>query len=164
MGKQQKPAKKPPRKPGTPLADPVRERYAGQRAMGMSQEQAYRKAKPGAEKRERKSVSVSATRMDAEPEVQARIAEINVDLLRSSDAYLTKAKLAELLSDAIRRALTDDTVFSTGPGLVDKYCKMFGFYEPEKHEMQVGCLDAGERDRKIERLLKLTVANVRTAR
>lgn len=149
----------PKRKPGTPLADPVRERYAGQRAMGLSQVQSYINAVPGGEKRDRKSLGVCATRIDAEPDVQARISEITADLLRSSDAYLTKAKMAELLSDAIRRALTDDTVFSSAAGLVDKYCKMFGFYEPERHEMQVGCLDEGERNRKIARLLKLTSAN-----
>ena len=139
--------------------DAIRERYAGQRAMGLSQDASYRNANPAAAKRTPKSVSVSASRLEAEPGVQARIAEINADLLRSSDAYLTKAKLAELLSDAIRHALTDDTVMSTGPGLGDKYCKMFGFYEPEKHEMQLGCLDDGERDRKIARLLGLPVPN-----
>ena len=156
MGKQQKPAKKPPRKPGTPLSDPVRERYAGQRAMGLGQAASYRKARPDAARMKPASVDACASRMEAEDDVQARIAEIGADLLRSSDAYLTKAKLAELLSDAIRRALTDDTVFSTGPGLVDKYCKMFGFYEPEKHEMQVGCLDENELNRKLARLLKLS--------
>ena len=141
---------------GTPLTDPVREAYAGQRAMGMGQAASYRKAKPNAAKMKPASVDACASRMEAEPEVQERIGEISAELLRSSDAYLTKAKLAELLSDAIRRALTDDTVFSSGPGLVDKYCKMFGFYEPEKHDVQVGCLDEREVSRKVERLLKLS--------
>ena len=140
------------RRKGEPLADPVREAYAGQRAMGMGQSAAFRKAKPGAKEA---TVASAASRLEADPEVRERIGEIQADMLRSSDAYLTKAQLTELLAGAIRHALTDDTIISTAPALVREYSKMYGFYEPERHEMAVGCLDPAERDRKVARLLGL---------
>lgn len=153
--KQKPPPKaKPPRRAGEPLRDPVREAFAGQRAMGVAQNDAYRKARgDAAAKRSAKSVSVSATRMDAEPEVRERVHEIQTDLLHSSDAYLTKEKLTELLADAIRMTLTDPDTVSSGAGLVDKYCRMWGFYEAEKTEVRHGCLDEDERDRKIAFLI-----------
>lgn len=148
------PKAKPPRRAGEPLRDPVREAFAGQRAMGAKQSEAYRKARgAAADKRTAKSVSVSAARMDAEPEVRERVREIQTDLLHSSDAYLTKEKLTELLADAIRMTLTDPDTISSGAGLVDKYCRMWGFYEPEKTEVRHGCLDEDERDRKIAFLI-----------
>lgn len=148
------PKAKPPRRAGEPLRDPVREAFAGQRAMGVAPSEAYRKARgDAAAKRSAKSVSVSATRMNAEPEVHERVREIQTDLLHSSDAYLTKEKLTELLADAIRMTLTDPDTVSSGAGLVDKYCRMWGFYEPEKTEVRHGCLDEDERDRKIAFLI-----------
>ena len=144
---------KPPRRAGEPLRDPVREAFAGQRAMGANQRQAYIAAKPQAATRPNESVKVSAKRMDADPEVRERVHEIQTDLLHSSDAYLTKEKLTELLADAIRMTLTDPDTVSSGAGLVDKYCRMWGFYEPEKTEVRHGCLDEDERDRKIAFLI-----------
>lgn len=148
-----KPARK-PRKKGEPLSDPMREAYAGQRAMGMSRGASYRKLRPNASPH---SAETLASRLEAEEDVQERIREIGNDLLRSSDAYLTKANLAELLSDAIRRTLADELMISSASGLVDKYCKMFGFYEPEKVEARLGCLDEQDRDAKISLLMKLNL-------
>lgn len=138
------------RKAGEPLADPAREAYAGRRAAGMGRAEAYRAAHPKATPA---SASAAASRLERDPEVRARIAELTDGLLKSSDAWLTKSQLAELLSGAIRRALTEEKLLSSASGLVDRYCRMFGFYEPEKVEARVGCLDEAARDRKIARLV-----------
>lgn len=143
-----------PRKPNTPLSDPVRERYAGQRAMGLSQVAAFRTAK-GSKKLTESSANTCASRMEAEPDVQARIAEITADMLKSSETYLTKAKLAEMISDELREAHKEPGMLSAASGLVDKYCKMFGFYEPDKIEAKLGCLGENEKNAKIAKLLKL---------
>lgn len=143
-----------PRKPNTPLADPVRERYAGQRAMGFSQSAAFRTAK-GNKMLTDGSVKACASRMDAEPDVQARIAEINADMLHSSEAYLSKMRLAEMISDELREAAKEPGMLAAASGLIDKYCKMFGFYEPEKTEVKLGCLDERQKNAKIARLLKV---------
>ncbi len=145
--------KHPPRKPGQPLADPIRERYAGQRAMGFSQSAAFRNADPSAKKKTPGSIKTMAGRLEADPDVQERKSEILDDMLKSSDALLSKKQLAELICDELREAHKVPGALSAASGLVDKYCKMFGFYEPEKHDVNVGCLDEGQRDAKIAALL-----------
>ena len=142
------------RKKGTAL-DPIRERYAGQRAMGFSQIAALRQADPKANNKTTATLAVEACRMDAEPDVKARISVIQADMLRSSDAYLTKAQLAELISDEIREASREPGALSAAASLVDKYCKMFGFYEPEKQDIQIGCADLATINTKIAKLLKI---------
>lgn len=141
------------RKPGMPLDDPIRERYAGQRAMGLSGAAALRIADPRAANRKPATNAQMASRLEREDDVRARMAEITADLLKSSDAYLSKAALAELMSDEIRTMAREPGGLTAAAGLVDKYCKMFGFYAPEKSEVRVGVLDAAERDEKISRLL-----------
>ena len=148
---------KAPRKTGQPLDDPIRERYAGQRAMGSNKTDAFKSANPNSPHMTQASIYVSSCRMDQEPDVRDRKAEILADMLASSDKYLTKAKLAELLSDAIRNALTDELLLSNGAGLVDKYCKMFGFYEPEKQQVALDVADKTIIDAKIAALLKLSL-------
>ena len=144
-----------PRKKGTPLADPIRERYAGQRAMGFTQAAAFRNAHPNAKGKTQNSINVLASRLERDPEVQARKQEILDDMLKSSDALLSKQQLAELISDELREAHKEPGALAAASGLVDKYCKMFGFYEPEKHDVKVGCLDEDGRNAKIAALLKL---------
>ncbi len=144
---------KKPRKPGTPLENPVAERYAGQRAMGLSQAAALRQADPRCKRRKPQSVDQMASRMEANPDVKARTAEINSDLLHSSDAYLTKAQLAELVTDELRTMAREPGGLSAAASLVDKYCKMFGFYEAEKKEVKLGCVDEQTRNEKIAKLL-----------
>lgn len=145
----------PPREPNTPLADPVRERFAGQRALGFSQSASYRTARGGNPRLTNASIKANACRMDAEPDVRARVAEINADMLKSSDAYLSKSQLAEIIADGIREAHKDPITLSSASGLIDKYCKMFGFYAPDKTEVRIGCLDDAQRDAKIAKLLKV---------
>ena len=150
-----KKTEKPQRKPGQPLADPLRERYAGQRAMGFSQSAAYRNANPDAKKRSAGSVKTMASRLEADPDVQERKKEILADMLHSNDALLTKEQLAELICDELREAHKEPGALAAASGLVDKYCKMFGFYEPEKHNVKIGCLDEDGRNAKIAALLKV---------
>lgn len=147
--------KRQPRSPGQPLADPIRERYAGQRAMGFSQAAAFRNAHPNAKGKSQNSINVMASRLERDPEVQERKQEILDDMLKSSDALLTKRQLAELICDELRKAHKEPGALAAASGLVDKYCKMFGFYEPEKHDVNVGCLDEGQRDAKIAAVLRL---------
>ena len=147
--------RKPPRKPGQPLADPIRERYAGQRAMGFSQAAAFRNANPNAKGKTSGSIKTMASRLERDPEVQERKQEILGDMLKSSDALLTKQQLAELISDELREAHKEPGMLAAASGLVDKYCKMFGFYEPEKHDVKVGCLDEDGKNAKIAALLKV---------
>ena len=146
---------KPPRKPGQPLADPIRERYAGQRAMGYSQTAAFRNADPDARRKTDGSVKTMASRMERDAEVQERKREILDDMIRTSDAMLTKVRLAEMISDTLRDAHQETSAFIGASSLVDKYCKMMGYYEPERHEMRVGCLDAAGVEAKVAALLKM---------
>lgn len=142
-----------PRKPGEPLQNPVAERYAGQRAMGLSQSAALRQADPRCGRRKPASVEQMASRMEADPEVKERTKEIVGDLLHSSDAYLTKAQLAELVTDELRTMAREPGGLTAAASLVDKYCKMFGFYEAEKKEVKIGCVDEDVKNEKIAKLL-----------
>lgn len=144
---------RPPRRPNEPLADPVRERYAGQRAMGLSQAAALRQADPRAAHRKDASNEQMASRIERDPDVRARTKEIVGDLLKSSDAYLTKAALAELITDEIRTMAREPGGLTAAASLVDKYCKMFGFYEAEKREVRLGCVDEDAQNEKIAKLL-----------
>ena len=80
---------KPPRKPGEPLANPVAERYAGQRAMGLSQSAALRQADPRCGRRKPQSVEQMASRMEADPDVKERTKEIVGDLLLCREDWET---------------------------------------------------------------------------
>ena len=143
-----------PRQPGTPL-DPIREAYAGQRAMGYSQRASFLKANPKASKMKLNSVDAMASMMEAEPDVQARRREIQAELIKNDDAICSKKEIAELLSDALRRAATEEALMSSAAGIADKLNKMFGYYEPERHDFNLGCLEQGEVDAKITALLNL---------
>lgn len=150
-----KPKEKPPRKKGQPLADPIRERYAGQRAMGFSQSASFRNADPKSAKKTVGTIRTQAGRLEADPEVQERKAEILADMLQSSDALLSKRQLAELICDEIREAHKEPGCLAAASGLVDKYCKMFGFYEPERHEVGLKVADQSVVDMKIAALLEI---------
>lgn len=146
---------KPPRKKGQPLADPIRERYAGQRAMGFSQSAAFRNADPKSAKKTIGTIRTQAGRLEADPDVQERKAEILADMLHSSDALLSKRQLAELICDEIREAHKEPGCLAAASGLVDKYCKMFGFYEPERHEVGLKVADDSIVNAKIAALLEI---------
>ena len=150
-----KPKEKPPRKKGQPLADPIRERYAGQRAMGFSQSASFRNADPNSAKKTVGTIRTQAGRLEADPEVQERKAEILADMLQSSDALLSKRQLAELICDEIREAHKEPGCLAAASGLVDKYCKMFGFYEPERHEVGIKVADESVVNMKIAALLEI---------
>ena len=143
------------RKPGEPLADPIRERYAGQRAMGYSQAAALRNSLPKDDKRSRRSIDARASQLEKEPEIQARKQEILADMLQSSDALLSKRQLLEMISDELREAHKEPGALSAAAALVDKYAKMTGFYEPEKHDVNVGCIDEDAKTARITALLQL---------
>ena len=146
---------KPPRRKGQPLADPIRERYAGQRAMGFSQSASFRNADPKSAKKTVGTIRTQAGRLEADPDVQARKAEILADMLQSSDALLTKRQLAELICDEIREAHKEPGCLAAASGLVDKYCKMFGFYEPERHDVGIKVADDSVVNMKIAALLEI---------
>lgn len=146
---------KPPRRKGQPLADPIRERYAGQRAMGFSQSASFRNADPKSAKKTVGTIRTQAGRLEADPDVQERKAEILADMLHSSDALLSKRQLAELICDEIREAHKEPGCLAAASGLVDKYCKMFGFYEPERHEVGLKVADESVVNLKIAALLEI---------
>lgn len=146
---------KPPRRKGQPLADPIRERYAGQRAMGFSQSASFRNADPKSAGKTVGTIRTQAGRLEADPDVQERKAEILADMLRSSDALLSKRQLAELICDEIREAHREPGCLAAASGLVDKYCKMFGFYEPERHEVGLRVADESVVNAKIAALLEI---------
>lgn len=146
---------KPPRRKGQPLADPIRERYAGQRAMGFSQSASFRNADPKSAKKTVGTIRTQAGRLEADPDVQERKAEILADMLHSSDALLSKRQLAELICDEIREAHKEPGCLAAASGLVDKYCKMFGFYEPERHEVGLKVADESVVNAKIAVLLEI---------
>lgn len=146
---------KPPRRKGQPLADPIRERYAGQRAMGFSQSASFRNADPKSAKKTVGTIRTQAGRLEADPDVQERKAEILADMLQSSDALLSKRQLAELICDEIREAHKEPGCLAAASGLVDKYCKMFGFYEPERHEVGLKVADESVVNAKIAALLEI---------
>ena len=56
---------------------------------------------------------------------------------RSSDALLSKRQLAEIICDEIREVHKEPGCVAAAAGLIDKYCRMFGFYEPERHEVDL---------------------------
>lgn len=150
-----RPKGKPPRRKGQPLADPIRERYAGQRAMGFSQSASFRNADPKSAKKTVGTIRTQAGRLEADPDVQERKAEILADMLQSSDALLSKRQLAELICDEIREAHKEPGCLAAASGLVDKYCKMFGFYEPERHEVGLKVADESVVNAKIAALLEI---------
>ena len=133
------------------LPNPRHEAYAGKRAMGYTQIHSYRSAFPNVKTED--SAEKSAQRLEAKPEVRDRIAEIRKELTDNDPEMLSKKRLGEMLADAIRMALCDERQATSAGSLVDKYCKMFGFYEPEKIEAKVGALDPDLRDRKIAELV-----------
>lgn len=144
--------------PNTPLTDPVRERYAVERAAGLGKSAAYRKANPNAKKMSDKTITVSASRFEAEEEVQTRIQEVQNDLLKSSDALLSKQQLAELITDELRTMAREEGGLASAASLVDKYCKMFGFYTPEKSEVTLKCADESTVNAKVAALLKTNMS------
>lgn len=115
-----------PRRPGEPINDPVREKFAQQLAAGMSQSAALRIAKPKARKWKDSAVRVDACRLAAEPDVEARKKEILADMIPST--VLKKCELLELISDELRDAAKEPGMLSAASGLVDKFAKMMGFY------------------------------------
>lgn len=146
---------KPKPDPAQPLKNPRHEAFAGRRALGYSQRDAYLHAFPSAKSASDKSIDASAARLAARPDVRERIAQIQADLLVSSDAYITKRQLLELLSDKIRHAFLDGELqdaVAAAP-LVREYNRMCGNYEPERVEASLGVLSPDDRDRKIAALL-----------
>ncbi len=147
---------KPRISPNTPLTDPVRERYAVERAAGLGKSAAYRKANPNAKKMTSNTIAVAASRFESEEEIQTRIQEVQTDLLKSSDSLLSKQQLAELITDELRTMAREEGGLASAASLVDKYCKMFGFYTPEKTEVSLKCADESTVNAKVASLLNLT--------
>ena len=138
---------------GAPLRNGQRERFALAVARGATFADAYREAYPRALRWKAGNVYKAASELAAVREVAGRIAALRA--ATAADGCATRHEVLVALSVAIRRALTDDALFSSAAGLVDKYCRMMGFYEPERVEARLGCLDPAERDAKVARLLRL---------
>ena len=84
------------------------------------------------------------------PEVSARVSELR-DRAAGADCA-SKHDILVALSSAIAAAAADG-VLAANARLVDIYCRMRGFYEPERVDARVGCLDPSDRDRKIASLI-----------
>lgn len=147
------------------LKNPLHERYAGQRAMGFTQVEAYRNANTqgsregakGGKNASKNCLSAAAARIEARPEVRARIAEIEREILESSPELLNKRQLGLLICDELRNATKEPGGLAASASLVDKYCKMFGLYEPEKQDVNLkGCLTDAEINERISALLGKT--------
>ena len=123
--------------------------------MGFSQSASFRNADPKSAKKTVGTIRTQAGRLEADPDVQERKAEILADMLQSSDALLSKRQLAELICDEIREAHKEPGCLAAAAGLVDKYCKMFGFYEPERHEVGLKVADESVVNAKIAALLEI---------
>ena len=138
-----------------PLANPKHELYAQQRALGLTQAEAYSKAYPKTQQKPT-SAANAGQRLEARPDIRQRIADLQARQLASSPALLSKQELGEMISSRIRDLynLTEKPAFflSATP-LIAQYCKMYGMNEPEQIEAKVGLLPQAERDRRISALL-----------
>lgn len=139
--------------PDGSLTNPKHEIYAQQRALGFSMRDAYKTANPGAKHATPGSLYNSAQQVDARPEVRERIAAVQHDLLKSSDALLSKRALGEMMADEIRHMAQDVGGLTAAKGLIDTYCKMFGLYEPDKAELRIGAADGDAVATKLAQLL-----------
>lgn len=115
-----------PRKPGEPLSDPVREKFAQQLAAGMSQKAALRIAKPHTKNWNENAANVDACKLAKEDEIQARKKEILADMIPST--VLKRCELLELISDELRDAAKEPGMLSAASGLVDKFAKLMDWY------------------------------------
>lgn len=125
-GMEMKGKKQRPRKPGEPLSDPVREKFAQQLAAGLSQSAALRIAKPAAKNWKIETVRSNSSKIAAEPEVEARKKEILAETIPAT--VLKKCELLELISDELREASREPGMLSAASALVDKFAKLMDWY------------------------------------
>lgn len=141
---------------GGVLRNTLHDRYAQFRAAGYSQYDSYCQARPEAKTSTRATVNAAAARVEARPEVRARITQLQQEQIRQSDALLSRRQLGEMIADEIRHMSMDVGGLTAAAGLIDKYCKMFGLYEPERHEVTTGAADKDSVNAKIAELLRKT--------
>ena len=141
---------------GGVLRNACHDRYAQFRAAGYSQYDSYCQARPEARNSTRHTVGVAAARLEGRPEVRARIAQIQQEQIARSDALLSRRQLGEMIADEIRHMSMDVGGLTAAAGLIDKYCRMFGLYEPDRHEIAAAgqAADTEVRDSKIAALLR----------
>ncbi len=120
---------------GGVLRNTLHDRYAQFRAAGYSQYDSYCQARPEARGSTRTTVNAAAARVEGRPEVKSRITQLQQQQILQSDALLSRRQLGEMIADEIRHMAMDVGGLTAAAGLVDKYCKMFGLYEPERHEV-----------------------------
>ncbi len=135
---------------GVPLANVRRERFALAVAGGSTLADAYREAYPKSVRWKDANVRNAAYGLARKPEVSARVSELR-DRAAGADCA-SKHDILVALSSAIAAAAADG-VLAANARLVDIYCRMRGFYEPERVDARVGGLDPSDRDRKIASLI-----------